>query len=123
MTEAREHSRVFCFCDAVLAMANSMAGLTSANRNNLPCRRGLDRSQTRSGPELVDPKVEVQKTFGSHGVDPARALIGDRYQLAVEKRLEMLRDRRSADRQAFRQFIDCPWLAPQLLKEMTPVRI
>jgi len=100
-----------------------MAGLTLLTRNGLSCRERRDGCVISSGPELVDPKVEVHEALGSHGVDPARPLIGNRYQLAVEKCLEMLRDRWPADRQAFCQFIDRPWLAPQLLKEITPVRI
>ena len=51
--------------------------------NNATAGRG-------SGPELIDPKVQVHESAGVDGVDPARALIGDSHQIAIEKRLEVL---------------------------------
>jgi hypothetical protein len=81
------------------------------------------KQSSGSGPELVDPEIEVQEPVCSHRIDPACALVGDGHQFAIEKRLEMLRNGRPADRQALCQFIDRTRLAAQFFEKKTPVGI
>lgn len=77
----------------------------------------------KSGPELIDPQVEVHEAIVPDRVDPPGSLIFHCHELAFEQRLEVLRDRRSADGQTFRQLVDRAWLAAQFFEKIAPVGI
>ena len=76
-----------------------------------------------SGPELIQPQIELVETAAVDRVDAFRPFGGDGNEIAVQQRLEMLRYGGPADRQALRQFVDRFRCAAQLFQQVTPVRI
>lgn len=79
--------------------------------------------EAESGPELIDPEIDVHEAVSTDSVNPAGALILYRYQATVEQRLQMLGHGRAADWQAARKLIDRLGLPSQLLQKVPPVRI
>lgn len=87
-------------------------------------RQGVRRRRAAaSGPELVDPQIEMHEAVGADRVDAPRALAGHRHQLAVEQRLQMLGDGWAADVETIGQLVDGPRLAAQFLEQVAPVGI
>lgn len=74
-------------------------------------------------PELIQPKIELVEAAIVDGVDASRALCGHRYEVAIEQRLEVLGDRRPADRKAFRKLVYGARRASQFLQQEAPVRV
>ena len=59
-----------------------------------------------SGPELVEPEIEPVEALGVDCVDAFGALGFHADEVGIEERLQVLGDRRAADRQALGQFVD-----------------
>lgn len=74
-------------------------------------------------PELVEPEVQPVEALSVDGIDAPCALRRHSHQIAVQKGLQMLRNGRTADRQAIGQFVDGSGRATQFLQQMSPVRV
>ena len=74
-------------------------------------------------PELVQPQIEPVEAAVVDRVDPPRALGGNGDEVRIQKRFQVLRNCRAADRKRFGEFIDRLRRAPQLLQQEPPVRI
>lgn len=81
------------------------------------------KRQFCSGPELVQPQVQPVETRVVDRVDPLGAIVHHTHKITIQQGFEMLRHRRSADRQALGQIIDGFGRSPQLFQQMAAVWI
>src|SRR5690606_28615742 len=74
-------------------------------------------------PELNQPQVHPQECAWYDGIDAARACGVRVHEARIEQNLEVLRDGRTRDGQAAREFVDILRSSAELFQDMAPVRI
>ena len=76
-----------------------------------------------SGPELIQPEIELEEARGRQGIDALRASRGRAHKAGIKQNLEVLGDRRPAHGKPACKTGDRTWLFDQQLEDRAPRRV